>query len=338
MKRASNWGSRLKKKSSSKKRKLVRKSGWESKKTKPKRETKPLPGNAPVSYDVQEIKIADIEVGNNRRDLDNDKVKQLAESISVLGFREPIMVRAGKRDLGWGKSELRYILVDGLHRLEAMKQADKTVIPAFVMTADKRVARMWEISANLHRAELTPLQRADQTAEWLRLYREQQNAGQNVRDLHRDRRKGGIAEAARKLPVKGKNPEAKRKAVERDLKVAAISAEAKVAAQKEGIDKNQSLMLKIAAKKTPAAQLAKVHELAAQKAGKAKSPEGAKTIVLSDKDKDDLEDLIEQWNKSDLKDSFLEASDKVQSISSRILARTARTVTMTSRNSQVVAA
>ena len=54
------------------------------------------------------------------------------------------------------------IIGTGLHRLEAKKRLGDTTIACFVMEGDERVARMWEISENLHRAELTPLEHDEQ--------------------------------------------------------------------------------------------------------------------------------------------------------------------------------
>ena len=54
----------------------------------------------------------------------------------------------------------------------------------------------------------------------------------------RGRRKGGISEAARKLPVQGKTHAAKRKNVERALKVDSIFPEAKDAIKKAGLYQN----------------------------------------------------------------------------------------------------
>ena len=54
----------------------------------------------------------------------------------------------------------------------------------------------------------------------------------------RGRRKGGISEAARKLPVQGKTHAAKRKNVERALKVDSIFPEAKDAIKRRELDQN----------------------------------------------------------------------------------------------------
>ena len=270
------------------------------KKTKTKEASDRLPV-APPSYDVQELKIADIVVPEGRRALNPETLKELKKSVSLLGLQTPITVRPVKI---WGKD--KWYLVIGLHRLEVMKQLGKTTIPCFILEDDERAARMCEISENLHHADLTPAEYDEQLAEWVRLYEEGQPIGQNVQDKGRDRRKVSISEAARRLPVKGKNPAAKRKRVERALKSTKVSPEAKEEAKKVGVY-NSSNLRKIAAEK-PEAQLAKVRELAARrtKKGTVKKP-------LSAAEEKVLADLLKKWNEADeLKGAFTKASPNVR--------------------------
>ena len=142
------------------------------------------------------------------------------------------------------------------------------------------------------------------------------------RKRDRGRPKGGISEAARRLPIKGKTHVAKRRTVERALKVASIFPEAKEAAKKAGLDQNRSKLLKVAAEKTLEAQLAKVHELTAKsetrderssRGTKQKSSKVDPKTPLSVKDKEVLEHLIEDWNDAvDLRRRFITASSVVR--------------------------
>jgi ParB/RepB/Spo0J family partition protein len=269
------------------------------KKTKTKETSEHAPVKQLPSYDVREINIADILVPEGRRALNPEKLKELKESVSLLGLQTPITVRPVKI---WGKD--KYDLVIGLHRLEVTKQQGKTTIPCFILEGDERAARMWEISENLDRADLTPLEHDNQVAEWVRLI---EADGQNVHQVGQSRPKGGISAAARKLPIKGKTHGGKRRAVERAVKVASISPEAQEAAKKAGLDTIRSKLLKIADEKTPAAQLAKVRELA--KTTKKATPKKP----LSAADEKALEQLIEAWNKADeLKRGFIKASPNVR--------------------------
>ena len=286
-------------------RKRKVRNNWGSNKSKPKTDQNELLVAQAPSYDVQHIKIADIKIKGKRRALNPDKLKELAESISSLGLQSPITVRAVKRMRGWHKTETEYVLVSGWHRLESMKQLGKTTIPCFILEGDERGARMWEISENLHRADLTSAEYDEQVAEWVRLFQEAQPiSGQNGQKIGRGRRKGGYSEAARNLPVKGKTHAAKRKNVARAVKAASITPEAKDAANKAGLN-SRSAHLKIADEKTPDAQLAKVNELAKQKKTK-------KLNSLSAAHKEILEDLMKRWNNDEeLKQAFVQAPQEV---------------------------
>jgi hypothetical protein len=80
------------------------------------------------------------------------------------------------------------------------------------------------------------------------------------------RPEGGIARAARELPVPCKTVEARRQHIRRAIKIAGIRDGAKSAARAAGLDNIQSALLAIAAEPSPEAQLAKVQEIVARKA------------------------------------------------------------------------
>jgi ParB/RepB/Spo0J family partition protein len=92
-------------------------------------------------------------VPERMRRLRPDVVNQLAESMSVCGLIEPIVVRL--------TSNNGYCLVAGRHRLEAAKQLKWPSIPAVVLNgANTDEALLVEIDENLIRADLTPAERA----------------------------------------------------------------------------------------------------------------------------------------------------------------------------------
>ena len=268
---------------------------------------------------MRKIKIANIKIEGKRRTLNPEKLNGLMQSIPIMGLQDPITVRVVKRDEGWGK----WHLVTGFHRLEAMKRMGETKIPCFVMKGDERDARMWEISENLHRAELTALEHDEQAAEWVRLTAaDQPFSGQNVQKKGRGRPQGGISEAARKLPVKGKTHAAKRKTVARAIKVDSILPEAKEAAKKAGLDNSRSSLLKIAAEKSFEAQLAKIGELTAGKsetaekgssaAAKQRSPKVASEAPLSAEHGKILESLTQAFDEAppNVQQRFIEMIDE----------------------------
>ena len=63
-----------------------------------------------------------------RRTLDAEVVKRIAESILEAGQETPILVRPDE-------DQHRYVLLDGLHRLEACKALGETTISALVGAA-----------------------------------------------------------------------------------------------------------------------------------------------------------------------------------------------------------
>jgi len=99
------------------------------------------------------------------------------------------------------------------------------------------------ISENLHRAELTQLQRKEQIAEWIKLTDENvQSAG--LRQIEESKRadgrghrpEGGLSAAAREIGVKETS-------AREAIRVASLSDEAKAAAVKLGLDDNRSVLL-----------------------------------------------------------------------------------------------
>ena len=68
--------------------------------------------------------------GKRARTLDPAKVEALAEDMLEHGQTTPISVRADTRD-----GAERYVLIEGLHRLEALKALGETTVTAFLVQA-----------------------------------------------------------------------------------------------------------------------------------------------------------------------------------------------------------
>lgn len=94
------------------------------------------------------------------RGLDEASVTRLTESMGRIGLHTPISVRMDGEDL---------VLVAGRHRLEAARRLGWERIDAIYIDGDEADARLWEISENLHRAELSAVERAEHIDEWRRL-------------------------------------------------------------------------------------------------------------------------------------------------------------------------
>jgi ParB-like chromosome segregation protein Spo0J len=105
---------------------------------------------------MENAELEDITVLPGRRHIDQNVVEEIAQSIELIGLQHPITARfvADYVDPQTGEIDSAYILVEGHHRLEAVRRLGHTHIPCRVMMEwTERQARMWEISENLHRAD-----------------------------------------------------------------------------------------------------------------------------------------------------------------------------------------
>ena len=111
--------------------------------------------------------VSNVKVPEHRaRGLDAVAVARLSESMAQIGLQTPITVRD---DGEWP------VLVAGLHRLKAAEHLGWEKIEAIYLEGDERDARLWEISENLHRADLSAVERAEHIDEWRRLTVERNN-------------------------------------------------------------------------------------------------------------------------------------------------------------------
>jgi ParB-like chromosome segregation protein Spo0J len=236
------------------------------------------------SYKVHEYAVDAIKVDvSKRRPVNPKMVEGLVKSIKAIGLRTPLMVRIRDRVPH---------LVAGLQRLDALKALGRKRVPCVCTHGGEIAARKCQITGNLHRGELTKLERAEQTAEWLELTEsEEQISGEKVQKK-RGRPESGDAKAARKLPVQGKTVDAKRKRIATDRKIAALDPAVKEAIIEAGIDNDAGKLDEIVDKKTTKAQLAKIAELKVGPRKKKPSPAGkASTGIELPYDV-----LVREWN------------------------------------------
>lgn len=183
--------------------------------------------------------LANITVPAHRaRGLNPEAVNRLAESIKRIGLQTPISVR-------YEEETGDVALVAGLHRLEAARQLGWETIPAIYTTGTVDDARMWEIAENLHRADLSALERAEHVDEWLKL-------AERVSSLDGTkpgRPEGGVNKAAREIGVSKSD-------AHRAKKIAALPDEVKDAARDAGLDDNGAALLRASSEPSPEAQLA----------------------------------------------------------------------------------
>lgn len=86
-----------------------------------------------------------------RRDFDDGKINELAESLRKNGLIQPVVVRS---------VESGYELIAGERRLRAVKKIGMERIPAIVRTTDEKEMLELSLIENLHRDDLNPLEEA----------------------------------------------------------------------------------------------------------------------------------------------------------------------------------
>lgn len=222
----------------------------------------------------QRVRVADIFVDTrNRRGVDRDVVNSIAASIQKIGLQNPISICF--RDdvkIDGEMFDSVAVLVAGAHRREALMLlgSDYEYVDAVVFD-DENTARLWEISENLHRKDLTPLERDEQVAEWIERT-ERVMADSNAFQIETHKKKGqqpgGVNAAARELGIS--KPDA-----HRAVKVASLPEEVKELARETGLDRNRSALLKAAKAETPEAAVATIREIAEAKASPKPKPVSA---------------------------------------------------------------
>lgn len=203
------------------------------------------------------VPVADIRVLDGRRKVDPGTVERIAESIAEQGIKTPVTIR---------EDAAGFVLVVGAHRLAACRSLGMEQVPAFVMpdSATEIDARLWEISENLDRAELSALERSEHLDEWRRL------TMQKVRQL--DAPLGGSQPRDQGFRKTAEDRGVSESDVRRAARIASIPEPVKAGIIEAGLDNNQSAMLKIASAPEPAAKLAEIVE---QRAAPKREPEPA---------------------------------------------------------------
>src|SRR6185369_16882563 len=112
---------------------------------------------------IRELPIDQIHARADAREIDEATIGGLAESIGSVGLINPIRVRIVKD---------QWEVVAGHHRLAACKRLGLVDITADVIEADDLHAELAMIDENLCRAELSPSERASQTARRKAIYLE----------------------------------------------------------------------------------------------------------------------------------------------------------------------
>jgi len=187
----------------------------------------------------------------DRRPLDEATVAMLMESMRLTGLKQPIVTYVSR--LGMPPQ-----LVAGRHRLAAAIRLGWTEIATVELPNTGEDAatliEMTEIAENLHRREITAMERSELQARWARIVEERQSAQVAPIESKRPdgkghRAPGGINAAARDLGIS-------RREAQRSITIAEkLAPEAKAVARAIGLDDHQAALLEAARKPTPDAQI-----------------------------------------------------------------------------------
>ncbi len=107
----------------------------------------------PTPEGVQELDIhlIDTNAGQPRKDFDQEKLQELADSIRQHGVVQPILLR---------QNEERYVIVAGERRFRAARLAGLEKVPAIVKDLDEAQVMEVALIENLQREDLNPIEEA----------------------------------------------------------------------------------------------------------------------------------------------------------------------------------
>jgi len=106
---------------------------------------------ATTAHDITEatsVLISSIKVSHRMRRTDEEKVREIAESIKGVGLLHSITI---------AKREDHYVLVAGLHRLESFKLLGLKAIPANIIEANELIEDLIQCEENLCRSPLNAI-------------------------------------------------------------------------------------------------------------------------------------------------------------------------------------
>lgn len=223
----------------------------------------------------------DIFVGDRLRPLDENKVKELMDSITRVGLLHPISVRVvDQMEIDGESYNVVPILIEGLHRRAALQGLGIKTATCRVLDVDEVGAELIEIAENLHRNDLNKLQRDEQLARWIELTTERLRVSGKLPET-REGRPGIPLSVKQDLGIEETD-------AKRAVKVAGLSDEAKEAARETGLDNNRTALLEAAAFTEPAKQVSALRERHAAK----EREKSADAKVLAKESADKIAELL----------------------------------------------
>ena len=108
---------------------------------------------------LKSVPLTQIELpaNNTRKQIDSTKLKGLAASIKQKGVLQPILLR----QLSGTNGHTRYEIIAGERRFRAAQKAGLSEIPANIRAFDETQALSANLTENLQREEIHPLDEAD---------------------------------------------------------------------------------------------------------------------------------------------------------------------------------
>ena len=178
-------------------------------------------------------------------DPDYENVFAIAESIPIVGLIQPLIVKRVLEKHG-EKIVKKIVLIAGRDKLAAATIAGVKRVACVFIKGDETHSQLVAVSENIWRKHLTVLRQAELVVEYCRLALTPANiSGQDGQKSKLGRPRGGVSEAARKLPL-FRSFEARRKIIRRAVKIAELAPDVKQAVIKAHLDNNQKTLLKIA--------------------------------------------------------------------------------------------
>lgn len=115
--------------------------------------------------DVKKIKITQIEPNKTqpRRDFDEEKIEELAESIREYGLLQPIVVKLNKNGF--------YTIIAGERRWRASRRAGLKEIPAVIKDVSEQTEKEITLIENLQRENLNAIEEAAGIKELIDVYK-----------------------------------------------------------------------------------------------------------------------------------------------------------------------
>jgi len=113
---------------------------------------------------IQEIDIENIVANPNqpRESIDEESIRELADSIREKGILQPILVR---------KKEDKYEIIAGERRFQSARLVGLNKIPAIIIDADDKEAYEISLVENIQREDLNPIEKAKAFQSYIEKYK-----------------------------------------------------------------------------------------------------------------------------------------------------------------------